>query len=407
MEYKDLGQYKDMDFVRINKINIFSFAQQLKKGFTLKGGLINSRKGIIVEFVSEDGLKYFGESSPLVHFHEENIDECLCQILEIRKIILSDAGNLSIRINNCHTADMCGFESFFIENFLKVICKYNLFNNIKDIFPSVRYCFEMLYFNIYIRNSSIAKYFESEKVGYINLSRLITDLSLVDMEMLENEIKNHSLSSLKIKIGRNNVETEIDKIINIEEIISKYKRKKLLIRLDSNMWMSKVEIVKLLNNIDKMFIDYVEDPVEDIIFYPEIYQSTGVGIAVDETLKYFADLRKADFKKQPKNFLKAVIIKPQVLGGFINTYKLMKAAEGFNIQSVMSNIFETSLSISAIAVFLFITGQNTIPAGLDTVDSFVEDVGCLNIKSKHSEISINNAYDNLKKINYSLLVKVD
>ena len=124
-------------------------------------------------------------------------------------------------------------------------------------------------------------------------------------------------------------------------------------------------------------------------------------------MKYFAELQKADFKKQPENFLKAVIIKPQVFGGFINTYKLIKAAKGFNVQNVISNIFETSLSISAIAVFLFITGQNSVPAGLDTVDSFVEDVGCLNIKSKNSKISVKNAYDNLRKIDYSLVVSMD
>ncbi|HAX17266.1 MAG TPA: hypothetical protein DCY00_01535, partial [Actinobacteria bacterium] len=153
-------------------------------------------------------------------------------------------------------------------------------------------------------------------------------------------------------------------------------------------------------------IDFIKDPVRDTSLYQELFEKTGVGVAADETVKDFIDFNKLSFKKNTGKFLKAIIIKPQVIGGFIDSYKLMKMAESLKIKTVVSNIFETSLSISAISIFIYLINKTEIAAGLDTADSFQKDPGSIKIKSDVAKISIHDAYKNLFKADYSVLQKV-
>ena len=49
-----------MKIIKIKNINVFTFDLPLKKGFVLKSIFIDSRKGALVEFETEQGAKYYG-----------------------------------------------------------------------------------------------------------------------------------------------------------------------------------------------------------------------------------------------------------------------------------------------------------------------------------------------------------
>ncbi len=396
-----------MNIIKINNLNIFKFDLPLKKGFVLKDTLIDSRKGIFIEIKTDQGLKYYGESSPLIHFHKEKFSDCLKQIKEIRKIMTENLDFFDIRYLHLDKRYlMDSFEDFFTINFLNKINSYLESGIKKDMLPSVRYCFEMAYFSIFIRNFDFIGQFKISADSFIPLCRLATDVSVTDLGILEEEIRSRKYNTIKIKIGRHETDSEISAIMKIIDIIERNNRKDVAIRLDSNMALSKNEAIRFLKNIDKTHIDFIEDPVRDTSLYQELFEKTGVGVAVDETVKDFIDFNKLSFKKNTGKFLKAIIIKPQVIGGFIDSYKLMKMAESLKIKTVVSNIFETSLSISAISIFIYLINKTEIAAGLDTADSFQKDPGSIKIKSDVAKISIHDAYKNLFKADYSVLQKV-
>ncbi|MDD3520795.1 MAG: enolase C-terminal domain-like protein [Actinomycetota bacterium] len=394
-----------MNITKINKINIFTFDLKLKKGFVLKNSFIDSRKGILIEFETSRGVKYYGESSPLMHFHAESFFDCLKQISEIREIILNNPNDFNILPFEEKKYRMEDFEVFFTHNFFDKIVLINHFRDIKNILPSVRYCFEMIYFCIFIRSFNFCKYFKITPDSTIPLCRLIPDISFIDYKILEKEISSFKYSVIKIKIGRHELESELGAIKKITDIIESNK-KNISIRLDPNMSMKKSEIIRFLSNVNKSTIDFIEDPVSNTSLYPELYEKTGVSIAADETIKEFIDFKKMAIKKNTGEFIKAVIIKPQVIGGFIGSYRLMKSAKALRIKTVASNIFETSLSVSAICIFLYFSNNKKTAAGLDTLDNYLQDPGLLKIKSESAKISVYSAYNNLYQADYSVLKKI-
>jgi len=395
-----------MNIIKIKEISIFTFDLPLKNGFILKNTFIDSRKGILVEFETMRGAKYYGESSPLIYFHKEDYSDCLKQISEIKKIMLDNPDDFHIKSFEEKKYDMEDFEVFFTRNFLEKIKLYNPFGQLKNILSSVRYCFEMIYFCIFIKNLNFIEYFKISAGSFIPICRLVPDINLIDYGVLEKEIKSNKYHTIKIKIGRQKLSSEISAISKIINIIEKNNRADIVIRLDSNMSIPEAEIIRFLENIDKSHIDFIEDPVKDTSFYQELYEKTGVNIAADETIKDFIDFKRMTLKKNACRFLKVIIIKPQVIGGFIDSLRLIKMAKALKIKTVISNVFETSLSVSAICVFMYLTDIERTAAGLDTLDSFLQDPGVFKIKSVNGKISVRNAYNNLYKADYSVLEKL-
>ncbi len=395
-----------MNIIKIKNINIFSFDLPLKKAFVLKNTSFDSRRGILVELETNQGIKYYGESSPLVYFNQENYSDCLYQISEIRKIMLDNPEGFYIEIPEENKYFMEDFGIFFIQNFLEKIKKNGRADNPENIFPSVRYCFEMLYFCIFIKNPDFARYYNVSSDSFIPLCRLIPDISRIDYGVLEEEIRRNEYNTIKIKIGRQKPESEISAIRRIIDIIENINRKDVLIRLDSNMSLSESCILQMLENINKSYIDFIEDPVENISSYQDIYEKTGVTIAADETIKKFIDFKKMSFKNNAGKFIKALVIKPQSIGGITDSFRLFKMAQHAKIKTVISNIFETSISVSALCIFIYLINNQKIAAGLDTLDIFLKDPGIVKIKSDSARISVCRAYENLYKADYSVLRKL-
>ncbi len=199
-------EYKNLNFLIIKKINIFLFDLPLLKEFVLKDSLISSRKGILVEFITKNSEKYYGEASPLIYFSKESFDDCLNQIIGIKKIMTDSPQKFIIAsLTENKKYDMRDFNKFFNASFLDTLSSYDTFKDINKILPSVRYCFEMLYFVIFIKTLNQKGLFHIKKKSYIPLCRLITDIRLIDYRLLEEEIRRGRLNAIKIKIGRHKI----------------------------------------------------------------------------------------------------------------------------------------------------------------------------------------------------------
>jgi hypothetical protein len=82
-------------------------------------------------------------------------------------------------------------------------------------------------------------------------------------------------------------------------------------------------------------------------------------------------------------------------------------AKAQKIKTVISNIFETNISISAICIFLYFINREKTAEGLDTLDDFLKHPGIVNIKSDEGKLSVFKAFKNLFKVDYSVLRKAE
>ncbi len=167
------------------------------------------------------------------------------------------------------------------------------------------------------------------------------------------------------------------------------------------------DAVKVFKKFSQLNVDFIEDPVQDTSLYWDLHKQTGINIAADETLKDFIDFKEKSFYLNAENFLKAIIIKPQIFGGFIATFKLLEMSKNKKIKTVISNIFETNISISAISIFIYFINREGTAEGLGTLDAFLKHPGTIDIKSEEGKLSVFKAFNNLSQIDYSILKKMN
>ena len=118
-----------------------------------------------------------------------------------------------------------------------------------------------------------------------------------------------------------------------------------LIRLDANKSWS-IEETKYLLDVLTPFqaqIDCIEEPLKD--YQPEDYKflqsQTSITLALDESFST-GKIPAEQFKTFPVNRL---VLKPMAQGGIINTLKLAKQAQSFNIETVISSSIESGYGL--------------------------------------------------------------
>ena len=70
------------------------------------------------------------------------------------------------------------------------------------------------------------------------------------------------------------------------------------------------------------------------------------------------------------DYVKAIIIKPDFIGGFFKTACLINFAKKNGIKPVLSNSFNSSLLVSFIALFAEMMDIGDVAMGLDTTKIF-------------------------------------
>ncbi|MHB1376611.1 MAG: o-succinylbenzoate synthase [Candidatus Humimicrobiaceae bacterium] len=402
---------------KITLFNVYKFKLPLKKELIVKNNKLNKREGLLINIGMSDGISGFGEISPLPFFHSENVDDAKKQIKElkqnnffIKKIedlfkkpdlfdFLFDSKNTVTGNSEAEPHDTA-----FIKSFNDFLNKLNdLFCDIR-VYPSVRTGFEMALISLLFIRPGLEKIFKSALCSDLPVCRLIMDLKK-DLKKEIQEIINNGYKAIKIKVGRGSPEKEIRGIEKIKKLILENQLNTAKLRLDANGLWSLSEALYFGKAIGSRLIEYIEEPSGNISEYEQFFKETQIPVALDEKLPDLMDLNKINelnSKKCP-DYLKAVIIKPDFIGGFFKTAGLIKFARSNGIKPVLSNSFNSSLLISFITLFAGIMHLNDIPLGIDSLSLFSENLLAEDIKIIKGEINILEVLNNIKKINFNLL----
>jgi o-succinylbenzoate synthase len=189
--------------------------------------------------------------------------------------------------------------------------------------------------------------------------------------------------TFKIKIGRGAEKEEITFLNKLGATLSIKGKKDLSLRLDGNQNFSLEGLLSYLKKLTpqtKGLIEYIEEPLLDLSLWPEIYEQTGLGLGIDESLLDFWH----SSKKFPKG-TKALIVKPSFHGGASQTFSFIRWAKKNNLKCVISSTFETSLGLYALA--LLANYQGNCPAGLSTSSYLVEKSPLFNLSLQKGRLS--------------------
>lgn len=348
----------------IKSFEIYKFQIPLKYPLKIINQEITNREGLILRLIDENGFAGVGEISPLPGLHLENIEQCIEQIKSaLPKLI----GN-------------------------KISEKFEEFDNqINNLYPSVQFGIESAICSLTAikQGISIFDLIKLNSEESIKINALLTGTIDQIIKKTQQRLK-EGFTTLKLKVGRKKIEEDIELFSQVNNKISG----KAKIRLDANQAWMLDEAILFFQNADLTNLEYIEEPLKN---FEEIYllvSKTNIPIALDENIP------KIDLNRKPPHWLKAIVIKPTVIGGIQKSILFIRYAQKHGIKPVISDTFQSGVGLATLLAFANKITKN-LAMGFDTYSMLKDDV----LKNRFDIVSGKILYKN-PELNYSKLEKL-
>ncbi|RFU23318.1 o-succinylbenzoate synthase [Geodermatophilus marinus] len=139
------------------------------------------------------------------------------------------------------------------------------------------------------------------------------------------------------------------------------------IRVDANAAWDAGTAVARLRELDRVGLEYAEQPCATLAGLAEVRRRSGVRVAADEVVRRAADPLAVDLREA----CDVVVLKVQPLGG---VRAALRVAEAHGLPCVVSSALESSVGIAAGVALAAALPELPFACGLATVALFADDV---------------------------------
>lgn len=300
---------------------LYRYRLPMDSGVILREEKLLEREGFIVE-LQEDGKVGRGEVAPLIGFSLESVEEAGVQLQE--QLALWTRGE-TIDFDNLHPSVAFGMSA----------AEYEL----RDLIPE-----EGNYFS--------APLCSGDPDGLLEKLQALPGKKVA-----------------KIKVGLYEVIRDGLTVSFFLETIPD-----LSLRLDANRAWNLDKAKKFASKISpslRQRIAYIEEPCKAPSDSITFAIDTGIAVGWDETLQQ--SLRDPDFRLENLTGVKAIIIKPTVIGSVQRCHYLVEKAKKLGIQPVISSALESSFGLCQLARLSRWWLPDEVP-GLDTLNLYQQQL---------------------------------
>ena len=189
-------------------------------------------------------------------------------------------------------------------------------------------------------------------------------------------------TALKLKVGRQKLESDIRLVAQIRRIIGS----SIALRLDANRAWTCAEAHTFAAGIEGCGVEFVEEPARNVQDLPQIARC--MPVALDESLHGWVpeDLHQ-------HTYVTALVIKPMLIGGIRAAYRWAQEAARLHMPVVISATFETGVGMTAL-LHVAARVSSTVAHGLDTYRFLQRDVCVppLNLTAPHVSIPAERSF---------------
>lgn len=180
-------------------------------------------------------------------------------------------------------------------------------------------------------------------------------------------------STVKIKVGRTDLRQDIDRV---NKLIADHPQ--VIFRLDANRAWTLEQALAFSRAIDVSRVEFIEEPLREFADYDRYDRETAAGFALDESLVHNAPW--------PWKNLRALVIKPSLLGALSVVDELIQWAAYHDRYAVISSMYESGVGMRRLAE---LAAERTpdVPAGLDTYSWLADDVTTPRLAMQESMMS--------------------
>lgn len=306
---------------------------------------LHRREGLLLELAGDDGTTGWGEASPLPGFSRESIDAAARQLHGLTRTLIgrepeeawiSPGGLLDRLLDGAKPA------------------------------PSARFALELAIWNLHaeVQGETLPEVISPNFHASAPVNGL---LSGTKDQVLEDarRMRDAGYETVKLKVGGRGGVEAAELVRALDEVLGGEVR----IRLDANRAWDRGGAEAFARATEGSRYEYIEEPLADPSGLSRLAGEYGVPVALDESLVGMEPERLEEHA-----YARAVVLKPTLIGGISRTLRFARRASELGIVPVISAAYETGIGTLALISLAAGTGEEAIPAGLDTYRRLAADV---------------------------------
>ncbi|MBK8013337.1 MAG: o-succinylbenzoate synthase [Deltaproteobacteria bacterium] len=298
------------------------------------------REGLILELETQTGLVGQGEAAPLPGHSVESLDEVEASLNALR---------FERRLDD-------GFPGGAKEGISRYISELE-----GRLPPSAAFAVETALFDLlgHHHRASVADLLNAASSVETGTATLVPRLSADDMRTIVRRASQEGTRTFKLKVGALGLDEDLALARMLREIAGPYAR----IRLDGNQSIAPTDVGSWLDRSFGIDPEFFEEPTS--LDGLEALEESPVPLAIDESLREPARA----LSLLDRSWLRAVVIKPMVLGGLLPALEIANIVRGQGLDVVVSHLFDGPVAHAAASCLALSVASDEVDAGLGLHDA--------------------------------------
>lgn len=354
----------------ITAAEIYRYRLPLSDPLRVGGRAMTSRQGLLLRLETSEGARGWGDAAPLPGFSVETLSDARAAMQTLASTVtrktLPEGGDL----------EACLRTASFYEGP-----------------PSVQFAFEnaLIELGADSQNESVPSFLGGTE-PVIPVNALITAPS-EDLGEVAGAIRRKGYKAIKLKVGRVEQQTDVARVRAVCQAVGS----DLAVRLDANRAWTLREALSFAQMIEDLPVEYIEEPVRTPGELRDFATGTEVPLALDETTREVGPEIVEDLP------VRAVILKPTLLGGVRPVRRWVRVADRSDVVPVISAAYECGVGLRMLAVLAAMVSET--PAGLSTYDRIERDVLVPRPPLSAPEVGLDQVFE--AKVDRSLLDRIE
>lgn len=302
---------------------LYRYRLPLTAPVALRGKTLRHREGVLVG-LTDGAAAGWGEVAPLPGFSHESL---AAAEIQLQQVLPRWAGERT------------------------ALAQWSLYPSVRFGLEQAALCLEALR-----KGTTLAALLGLPR-PFVRVNGLITRSD--DLTERARALRAAGYTAVKLKVGGRPVAEDIQRVNHLAEVLGP----DIALRLDANRAWDEPAARRFAEGAALPSIAYLEEPLHEGTLLPDY----PIPLALDETL---ADLAPEDLAHYTG--VRAVILKPTVLGGFSRTLQFAAHARRAGMKAVVSGAFESGVGVQGLLALAAVLEDT--PAGLDPYRWLARDV---------------------------------
>lgn len=323
-----------------DSINLYRYTLPLTEPLALGSDLVSDRQGLLLHLTLDSGADGWGDVAPLPGFSAETMDEAIADARRLRgewegRTLPDESPQAALRA----------------------------LSDPGKVVPSVRFGGESAVVEALAEATGVApaRLLGADR-SVVALNALVRTGEAQALVEVGRQLRSAGYYAVKLKVGRAEVSADVERVRALRRGLGE----DVELRLDANRAWSVEEAKTFLSETSEITLAYIEEPVSDPECLPALVDATGCPVAIDETTRE----RSVDVLREWP--VRAVILKPTLLGGLQTTWEWGAAASQHGVRPVVSASYESGVGTRMLAALAAMLSD--APAGLSPYTRLAADV---------------------------------